>query len=163
MEQFGLRQPAARSNEPIAEHTDLLREKLGSALRIVNEIAVAPAPWATDQQISERDVRALQRMRRNRDQFFNPDLFADPAWDIFLELYAAALGQQRTSVTKLCEAAAVPATTALRWIRLLEEQGLLTRSSDPMDARRSFMQLSARALKGMDAYFRTVPSAAGVI
>jgi hypothetical protein len=43
-----------------------------------------------------------------REQFFGPDLFADPAWDILLDLYAARLEQQRVAVSSLCIAAAVP-------------------------------------------------------
>ena len=155
--------PAAVSNDPFSRQADMLREKLGSALKVVDQMAGAPAVRSTDQNVSERDVRAILKMRRNRAQFFSADLFADPAWDILLELYSAALGQQRMTVSNLCHGAAVPATTALRWIGQLESQGLIGRRADPMDGRRHFLMLSDAGLEAMNAYFRTVPPGSRLI
>lgn len=163
MELTKISPPPAYGSEPISLQAELLREKLGSALRIVDQMAGAPVARAPDQQVSERDVRALLKLRRNRDRFFDADLFADPAWDILLELYAAALGQLRVSVTSLCSGAAVPATTALRWIGHLEEKGLIARRPDPTDARRCFLMLSNEGFEAMNAYFRTVPASSTLI
>jgi DNA-binding MarR family transcriptional regulator len=99
----------------------------------------------------------LLKFRRARERFFGPDLFADPAWDILLELYAAGLAQQRVSVSALCSAAAVPTTTALRWMRQMEQKGLLVRTDDPRDARRIFVELSADVFDAMEAYFDSAP------
>ena len=88
-----------------------------------------------------------------REQFLGQDLFADPAWDILLDLYAAQLEQQRVAVSSLCIAAAVPATTALRWIKTLTEMGLLVRTADPHDGRRVYIELSETAADGLEAYF----------
>ena len=99
-------------------------------------------------------VRALIRARRLRDQFFGAELFADPAWDMLLDLYAARLESQRVAVSSLCIAAAVPATTALRWIKTLTDLGLLVRAADPQDGRRVYIELSPKAAAGMEAYFK---------
>ena len=101
-------------------------------------------------------IRRVLKARRVRQDFFGEDLFADPAWDILLEAYASQLLQQRTSVTALCNAAAVPATTALRWVRKLEEEGLLDRRQDPLDARRSWVELSNGANAKMRRYLEAV-------
>jgi hypothetical protein len=101
-------------------------------------------------------VRALIRVRRLRDQFFSKDLFADPAWDMLLDLMAARLEKSRVAVSSLCIAAAVPATTALRWIRTLTEHGLFVRRHDPEDGRRIFIELSDGASDALTAYFRTI-------
>jgi len=106
-----------------------------------------------------KQVRAVIRARRARAQFFEATLFADPAWDMLLELFASELGTERMSVTALCAGAAVPPTTALRWIRTLEAQGLVQRKEDPLDARRTFLSLSRTAYSAMAALFS---SAAGV-
>ncbi len=45
-------------------------------------------------------VRALLRLRRVRGQFFLPALFADPAWDILLNLAAARIERRRVAVSK---------------------------------------------------------------
>ena len=100
-------------------------------------------------------VRSLIRLRRMRDQFFPRDLFADPAWDMLLDLMAARLEQSRVAVSSLCIAAAVPATTALRWIRTLTDHGLFVRRADPDDGRRIFIELSDIAGDALAAYFQT--------
>jgi len=98
-------------------------------------------------------VRSVIRARAQRLRFFDTGLFADPAWDILLELYARELAQQRISVSKLCYASNVPPTTALRWIQSLERQGLLCREDDPTDGRRTWIELMPVASQKMAAYF----------
>ena len=104
-------------------------------------------------------VRGITRARRVRDDVISPDLFADPAWDILLELYAADLDQKRVSTSELCMAAAVPATTALRWIDKLDQMGFLARDADPLDRRRIWVALSPLARSKMQSYFEALPAA----
>lgn len=120
-------------------------------------------PAGTDGEISASDVRRLIRVRRLRDQFFPSEIFADPAWDMLLDLMAARLARNPVSVSSLCIAAAVPATTALRWIRTLTESGLFVRYNDPQDGRRVFIGLSDEAAEGMLRYFATVKTHTGTI
>lgn len=97
-------------------------------------------------------VRMIQS-RADRPRFVPSYLFADPAWDILLGLYYAELVQRRVSVSGLCIASNVPATTALRWIKTLENEGLISRARDPLDTRRYFMALTEAGLSAMDGYF----------
>ena len=106
-------------------------------------------------------VRELIKLRRLRDQHFPPDLFADPAWDILLDLYAANLEGKSVSVSSLCIAAAVPPTTALRWITSMTEHGALVRKQDPQDARRVFIGLSPDSEERLTAYFATATARGG--
>src|SRR3546814_9724336 len=91
----------------------------------------------------------MLRQRRMREQYFPADLFADPAWDMLLDLYAARLERQPVSVSSLCIAAAVPATTALRWIKTMTDAGLFLREADPNDGRRIFIALAEGAFDAM--------------
>lgn len=93
--------------------------------------------------IEPKAVRELIKLRRLRDRYFASDLFADPAWDILLDLMASRLEHHQVSVSSLCIAAAVPPTTALRWIAAMTESGMLVRQNDPNDARRVFIGLSS--------------------
>ena len=93
------------------------------------------------------------KLRRMRDRFFEPSLFADPGWDILLDLYAAHDEGKPVSVSSLCIAAAVPPTTALRWITNMTDAGLLVRVQDPGDARRVFIELAPDTRMKMEAYF----------
>jgi hypothetical protein len=145
-----------RLSEEVARIAGALAELSTSA----KTMAFPPAPpldgAAGDSEIDADMVRALIRVRRLRDQFFPRDLFADPAWDMLLDLMAARLEQSRVAVSSLCIAAAVPATTALRWIRTLTEHGLFVRRHDPEDGRRIFIELSDGASDALTAYFRTI-------
>ncbi|KPH66550.1 MarR family transcriptional regulator [Novosphingobium aerophilum] len=92
--------------------------------------------------------------RRRRTKIFqSEELFGEPAWDILLDLFIAAKERRRVSVTSACIGSAVPSTTALRWITILEKQGLLVREADPGDARRVYVKLSARGYAAMLEYF----------
>jgi DNA-binding MarR family transcriptional regulator len=101
-------------------------------------------------------VRAVIRARRARSRFFSEELFADPAWDMLLDLLQAEIAQLRVPVSSLCIAAAVPATTALRWIKTMTEQGLFVRRADPHDGRRVFVELAPAASDAMRRYFAEV-------
>jgi DNA-binding MarR family transcriptional regulator len=68
---------------------------------------------------------------------------------------AARLEGGQVAVSSLCIAAAVPATTALRWIRTLTEHGLFVRAADPEDGRRIFIELSDEAADALTAYFQS--------
>lgn len=96
-------------------------------------------------------IRSHIRARRLRDRFFASDLFADPVWDMLLDLSAARLELRRVSVSSLCIGAHVPTTTALRWIKAMVDQGMLERMTDPSDARRSFISMTAQTSHAMDA------------
>lgn len=119
-------------------------------------IATPPAQGVPEGEASRSDVRALLQARRLRDRFLPSDLFADPAWDMILDLMAARLDGKRVSVSSLCIAAAVPPTTALRWIAQLTERGIFHRNNDPDDARRVFISLSDEAAERFGAWFNAV-------
>lgn len=103
--------------------------------------------------VTSAEIRALLQVRRLRDRYMPTDLFADPAWDMMLDLMAARLDGKRVSVSSLCIAAAVPPTTALRWIGQLTERGIFVRTRDPHDARRVFIGLSDEAAENVAAWF----------
>ncbi|MEP9400292.1 winged helix DNA-binding protein [Sphingomonas silueang] len=118
-----------------------------------------PPPGAVEPVLSAAKVRDVIRARRLRGRFFDPALFADPAWDMLLDLFAAHLEDRRVSVSSLCIASAVPPTTALRWITTLVDAGLFERRDDPTDRRRAFLTLTARGANGMTGYARAVAQA----
>jgi hypothetical protein len=103
-----------------------------------------------------RTIRRIIRNRHARTRFFDGALFADPAWDILLDLTAARIESVRVSVTSLCIASGVPPTTALRWIGQMIQAGLLHRNEDDADRRRAFIALTDRAADMMARYFAEV-------
>ncbi len=120
-----------------------------------------PFPTIAADTASAIDAKALREIiktRRLRDRFFDAELFADPAWDILLDLKAASQEGQKVSVSSLCIAAAVPPTTALRWITAMTESGMLVRRQDPDDARRVFIDLAEDTNAKLDDYFAAAAS-----
>src|SRR3954467_8273413 len=87
-------------------------------------------------------VTQVIRARRKRTTLFGAELFADPAWDMMLELFLAELEGRRPAASELGYKANVPNTTSLRWTEKLEADGWLCRVPDPRDLRRVFIELS---------------------
>lgn len=133
--------------------------KPGKALRAEFEAAVGAGQeyGLVPSKVSRSELAAAVsraiKARRDRESCLPTHLFADPAWDMMLALYSAELAQLRLTISKLCDASHVPATTALRWITTLVNEELAVRQGDPLDARRIWVSLSAKGLRGMHAYF----------
>jgi hypothetical protein len=149
-----------RLNEEVARIADTLaRLTRGEEAGATAQSVRAPANGYRAQEagvgedISAGEVRAVIRARRLRDQFFEGELFADPAWDMLLDLFASELEHRRVSVSSLCIAAAVPPTTALRWIGSMHDAGLFERHADPADRRRAYIALSDKGMAAMRGYF----------
>ncbi|SFP69826.1 winged helix DNA-binding protein [Sphingomonas rubra] len=99
-------------------------------------------------------AREEVRRRTDRRLVLGPELLAEPAWDMLLDLYLAQVAGRHVAVSSLCIASGVPTTTALRWIRMLERDGLLVRERDRDDGRRSFIKLSAPAREKVELLMR---------
>jgi hypothetical protein len=106
-----------------------------------------------EDEVNAADIRSIIKLRRLRDKHFDAELFADPAWDMMLDLMAARAEHSKVSVSSLCIAAAVPPTTALRWIKTLTDQGVFVRVADPTDGRRVFIELADTAAANIAKYF----------
>lgn len=98
-------------------------------------------------------AEALHRDRRRRARHLPSRLLGEPAWDILLDLYAAACKGQAVSVSNVCLAADAPASTALRWLHRLAVEGLVERVPDGSDARRHYVRLTGTGKSRMTAYF----------
>ena len=95
-------------------------------------------------------VKGVIKSRNVREQIFGTDIFRDPAWDMLLDLYVNRDEGRETSVSSLCIAAGVPATTGLRYIAAMEELGFLTRRKDHRDARRVLIDPDPLAMTGVE-------------
>ena len=113
---------------------------------------------ALDHAQMRRWIRALIELSSMRSSYLPGKLFSDPAWDMLLDLAEARLSGKRVSVSSLCIAANVPATTALRRIGDLVAENLATRIRDPEDGRRVFVDMTDEAFAQIAAY---VASATG--
>jgi len=146
-----------------------LSDEVSRVASTLARLSTGPAPAArpTEQppatgdvpEISADTVRAVIRARRLRSRYFQEDMFADPAWDMLLDLLQAEIAQLRVPVSSLCIAASVPATTALRWLKTMTHQGIFVRRADPHDGRRVFVELAPTASQAMRRYFAAAGNA----
>lgn len=90
--------------------------------------------------------------RRQRRRYFSAELFGEPAWDILLDLFQARLEGKMITVTSACIAADVPLTTALRWLGVLEQEGLVERNRNVKDHRSIWVRLTDSGMAAMLQY-----------
>jgi hypothetical protein len=154
-----------------AEQLRQLSEEVNRIATMLARLSAGPDPsprppaqdGGTDAPpVSVETVRRVIRARRLRARFFPEDLFADPAWDMLLDLLQAELSHLRVPVSSLCIAAAVPATTALRWLKTMVADGLFIRRSDPHDGRRVFVELAPDTRNALNLYFAEVERVATI-
>jgi DNA-binding MarR family transcriptional regulator len=146
-----------RIAKTLASFTEV--KALGGSASVLNDAMLGykfEAEPQPDEGISAAEIRSIIKLRRMREKHFDAELFADPAWDMMLDLMAARVEHSSVSVSSLCIAAAVPPTTALRWIKTLTEQGLFVRLADPTDGRRVFIQLADTAAASISKYFNVM-------
>ena len=91
------------------------------------------------------------RRRRAREKFLPKARLEEPGWDILLDLYRQPFSTKGLTVTQLCIGSSVPSTTALRWIRVLAEDGLLESCDDLVDRRVRHVYLSQKGFKQTSA------------
>jgi len=158
------------SNEPSAARLRQLSDEVSRIAATLARLSVGPdappekpdPPTGEVPNVSLDTVRQVIRARRLRARHFDEELFADPAWDMLLDLLQAEIAQHRVPVSSLCIAAAVPPTTALRWIKTMTDAGLFERRADPHDGRRVFVELAPTASDAMRRYFGEVGPAVAI-
>lgn len=121
---------------------------VATALRQVGEFirSAAPRRGGTCVTIGTPSANYLRRVaanltvaRRARRHALPGELLGEPAWDILLELFAHKAPQ---SMKAISIGTGVPLTSTLRWVGLLEREGLVNQFADPRDARRTLVELT---------------------
>jgi hypothetical protein len=113
-------------------------------------ITIETPPGHPKSQLRLMQANEWIRRQTVKDRYFDPAIFAGPAWALFLDLYAARIAMRDMSVAAACASAKVPTVTALRWIDALIEAGFLHRRDGNVDMRRAVLGLTDTALETMD-------------
>lgn len=103
-----------------------------------------------------RTAAATMLLLKKRDEHFNSHLFCDPAWAMLLDIYCSESGGRRLSVTAACLGSGAPQTTALRYLKLMESDGLVEREQDPADGRRTFVRLTKITRTKLSRFFEAI-------
>ena len=104
------------------------------------------APSDMKQESTIGDLAALaariHSVRDLRKEFFSEQLFGEPAWDMLLYLFMRIPEDCHVQKKALQNASGVPPTTALRWIEVLEQAGLIESNRCPSDNRVTLINLT---------------------
>ena len=65
----------------------------------------------------------------------------------------ASRNDELRSVKAVCLSSQVPEATALRYIALLRDEGLIEQKPDKSDRRRKYLSLTTSGMQKMEAYF----------
>ncbi|MET4132426.1 hypothetical protein ABIE62_001555 [Porphyrobacter sp. MBR-155] len=147
--------------QPLADELVAIAARLRDVADSAPEAGTTPASAQDRAPRSDRRHLVLARktysLRRKRAVIFgNPELFGEPAWDILLDLFIAQAEGKPVSVSSACIGSAAPATTGLRWLGVLADEGLIVRENDSGDNRRVLVRLSNTGVKAMERFFDAV-------
>jgi hypothetical protein len=103
-------------------------------------------------------ARQLLAGRRQRDRYFDPMLFSNPAWDILLDLYVADAEGRPVNVLESCTASIVPQGVALRWLGYLKQEEMVIEMPDPAQPRHTLIRLSDQTRLTISSYLGSLVS-----
>ena len=96
------------------------------------------------------------QIRRIRRSHFGTAEISGPVWDMMLDLMLAGAHGRVLSASDLATGAGVPLSSGLRMIASLEQRGLVHRSIDERDRRRTIVRLSENGTERMASYFEKI-------
>jgi hypothetical protein len=90
--------------------------------------------------------------RRERDRYFDPMVFSNPAWDMLLAMYVASAEGRALGVLDCCAAAPVAQGVALRWLAYLKQEEMVIETRDSVQSRQTRIRLSDQMQRTISAY-----------
>ena len=153
------------SNQEIAElksRVDQIHELLAgrgeesppAGVRVVDAAAGMPLKAGLLDQLSF----SIQIRRLRRSHFGTAEM-SGPVWDMMLDLMLAGAHGRVLSASDLATGAGVPLSSGLRMISALERLGLVHRSIDERDRRRTIVRLTEVGTDRMATYFEKIGAA----
>ncbi len=91
-----------------------------------------------------------------RKKFFSGLISANHSWTVLLELLTHKNEDQDRSVTTISTLGNMQATTGLRWIEVLKDEGLVVVANDINDDRQQSVTLTDQGQKDMKSYLKAV-------
>lgn len=95
----------------------------------------------------------VRRLRKMRSEVFPASFFSDAVWDILLELSYVKRSGSEISTSDLAELIAIPQSLLDRYLRLLEEEHLVSFEVGVHADRSGNVQLTCKGIKAMNQLF----------
>lgn len=123
--------------------------------KLIQDAKRAVAMHSADMTAFARQVLAG---RKQRDRYFDPMLFSNPAWDILLNLFIADADGRAVTVLESCLASTVPQGVALRWLGYLKQEEMVIETPDPARPRQTIIRLADQTRMAISAYLGSLVS-----
>jgi hypothetical protein len=107
------------------------------------------APPADGDPLSALAYRMLAA-RHQRDHFFDPLVFGNPAWEMLLTLFVA--GERGRPVLDASLSTGVPQSVALRWLTYLQREKMLVEVEDPDHGPETLIRLTDKSRAAIRSY-----------
>lgn len=149
-------------NEELAALESLLSQ-IQTKIDSVRQIAATDESTAKPETINDAElvVRAenLLKWSRLKAQFLNlgTGLFSDSCWDMCLDIYICDLKEEQITVSSVAHSSGIPMTTAMRYINVMSEEGLLEKTPNPSDNRMVFVSTSASCKERISDVLKNLP------
>jgi DNA-binding MarR family transcriptional regulator len=103
-------------------------------------------------------VQRISSVRKLRAIEFSSELFGEPGWDMLLELYMREESGMSVGFEDLQEAANIPSSVTSRWVKVLQNEGLITRGRRLIKDEKALFELSTQGREKLERYLDTVKS-----
>jgi hypothetical protein len=137
------------SEEEVRETIRELSERVAELEEKVEHASGEPRALVFSDDKLATIATSFYRSRQMRSRFFDSALLGEPAWDMLLDLFIHRVQGRRLSTSSLCLGANAPHATGLRWIAILEREGLVRRGSAANDARVRLVDMTPKGFRLM--------------
>lgn len=143
-----------------------LAEQLDTAQAILDEIRVTSgcATFGPARELASKRVetalktaqRAFDERKTRTDFVGSSEMFGEPAWDMLLDLFIRQTKDEQISGQSVFINAEAPTATAKRWLKVLEQNGLISAHPDPAGSEVGRVHLTPTGYEGMLRYLETI-------
>ena len=128
-----------------------IEEKLKFALQTIDQYLGEMDVKVIGTRESDKSelVKLAQIIRKNvliREEILPDMVPASPVWRLLIEMYIAKYQGRGVSITDAALLVNIPLTTTLRYLKILEDKGILQRDSDRHDKRRAWLRLREKGI-----------------
>lgn len=126
-------------------------------------------PVSNPQALLESHCRHILKCARRRKAIPGMGELLNPAWYMLVDLFLNHLLGRDICVTSACAASLAPTTTAQRYVRVMEEKGVIERKPHKTDRRRAMLfyteqgfDMMYRLLMDEIVSYRTISGSGGI-
>ena len=147
----------SHSQKPSADRILKLSKQVSRIATNLAQLSTLPPEKVTTSahgaKVRAEVIDAVIHRRRQRAAYLPQDLLGEPAWEMMLELLRAEVTQHRLPVSSVCATVGLSEAAALRWLKSLEERGLVNRRNGQPDGQREFVELTRDASCALRRWF----------